>query len=237
MKTTQQIEKELANIAGKIKANETKINDLCFIDDRREAAAAHDFAKVKQAREAAKDNTEEINALSQENEVLRIMQKIMLENMREAIKAEYLPKIAEIMKPYEGKKCGEKTREKIREAAHNAGFSFYFDYYSLPATTLVFYPLENGYRYGSEKDVKLYSTMTAPFIDRDNVIRYQAAQIQTGGNRYTENPRQKAKQIIKQFIKLRKAYEDAKKVQDEYNNMIPANMKSQNKVDTYLYMF
>jgi hypothetical protein len=233
MKTLEQIKKEIAKKQNKIKANENQIMQMDFIDERRAAADNGDFATVKRLRDEAKANNDKIIKLSEEIPLLQIQVAILKENAKAAIVAEYLPKIAEIMKPYEGKRYGEKTREKVREEAHKNGFSFYFD----RDNCIVLYPLTNGYRFGSDYDCKItVSDYNTPYITSDNVIQFEKAESRNR-YRYTENITKKAKEIVKAFEKMQKAAEAAEALQSEYNSIIPEAMPRMNKVSKYNRIF
>lgn len=233
MKTLSQIKKEIAKKADQIKANEEQIMKMDFIDERRAAAGTGDYATVKRLREEAKANNDKIIKLSQEIPLFKIQIAILRENAKAAIVAEYLPKIAEIMKPYEGKRYGEKTREKTREEAHKAGFSFYFD----NSRAIVFYPLTNGYRYGSDYDCRITAKdYNTPFITEENIIQLSKAESRSR-YRYTENPAKKAREIVKAFEKMQKAAEAAEAIQSEYNAIIPETMPTMHRVSKYNKLF
>lgn len=232
MKTLEQIKKEIAKKAQKIEANEKEIMQIDFIEERRAAADAQDFNEVKRLREAAKANEEKEKALSAEIPLLQIQIAILKENAKAAIVAEYLPKIAEILKKYNGKRYGEKTRDKVREEARNNGFSFYFD----SNNTICLFPLTNGYRYGSDYDCKVKTNYDTPYITEENVLQFDKVESRTA-YRYTENPAKKAKEISKAFEKMQKAAEAAEALQSEYNSIIPEAMPRMNKVSKYNRIF
>lgn len=232
MKTLEQIKKEIAKRAQKIEANEKEIMQMNFIDERRAAADNGDYATVKRLRDEAKANNDKIIKLSEEIPLLQIQVAILKENAKAAIVAEYLPKIAEILKKYNGKRYGEKTREKVREEARNNGFSFYFD----SDNTICLFPLTNGYRYGSDYDCKVRTHYDTPYITAENVLQFDKVESRTA-YRYTENPAKKAKEIIKAFEKMQKAAEAAEALQSEYNSIIPEAMPRMNKVSKYNRIF
>lgn len=237
MKAFKEVVKEIKKTEEKIKTNDAKMEQLTRIFERHIAADNRDFETVKRLREEVKANEDEINKTAEEKTHLRIALAILKDNAKAAFFEEFLPVFTDIMQPYNGKKYGEKTREKIREAAHAAGIGFYFDNRSGAATTIVAYPLSaDGYRHGSDFDIRINSNYNTPFITEENKIT-------TGENgayireKYTDNPKARAAEILKAFEKAKKAAAAAEKAQSEYNAIIPAAMKNINTCDDHFYMF
>ncbi len=233
MKTLETIAKDYERIENKITANQAEIEKLSLIWERRAAADAKQFDRVKALREESKANAEKIAVLSDEIEMLKIKQYILAENRRAVFAADALPIILKAFSPYNGKKYGEKTSEKIRAEvkAQNIGFWIESD-----GQTANVYQLHDGFRTGASLEVKIFSTYEKPFISKENVIQAATAETSTHYH-YIEDPGKRAKEIRKAFKKLEKAHAAAKAAESEYNALLPERMKHSREIGYYVSIF
>lgn len=237
MKNTNEIRKEIKKTTNQIEANENRIIELTKIEERRAAAAAKDFAKVKELRAESESTLDEQKKLSDEIQTLKIKAAILADNLKAAFFTYAMPIVLQILAAYEGKKYGEKTKEKIREAAKAAGIGFYFDGYHTESTTLVIYELSaDGYKYGNSTEIRVNTSSENPFITAENVIQAASAAPYIS-QKYTENPGKKAREILKAFSKLEKAHAAAKAAESEYNALLPENMKSSREIGYSVRIF
>lgn len=227
MKDFKAIKEEIKNNLTKIKENDNAVCALDMIDERRAAADIKDFAKVKELRQESEKNANKIAALCDESYKLKIINSILSDNEAVAMFNEVMPIIKKAFAKYEGKPYGEKTREKIREEVIKSGFGFYVDGY-ISKDTIKVYEMENGYKTGSCKEIEIHD-YKSPFIDSENKIRV-AESNPTIHEHYTENPEERAAEILRLHQEYKRAAEILEKAQSELSNALPSNISISHKV-------
>lgn len=230
MKNYKAIKEEIKANLAKIKENDNKIEALDMIQERRAAADIKDFAKVKELRQESEKNADKIAALCDESYKLKIINSILSDNEAAAMFNEVMPIIKSAFAKYEGKPYGEKTSEKIREEVKKSGFCFYIDGF-MKKDTIKVYEIENGYKTGSCKEIEIHEYKN-PFIDSENKIRVAESE-PTIYEHYTENPEERAAEILRLHQEYKRAAEILQKAQSELSSVLPSHISIQNKV-TYI---
>ena len=227
MKSHIEILKEISANAESIKAKTAEIEKLSCIYERRTEANAGNYDKVKEYRETMKANTGKIEELKKEIETAEIVNRYLLENDRAARVAEVLPVLKEVFTKYNGKKYGPKTRDAIRAEFNARNYSAYPD-----GINIAFEELVNGFTHCNS--LKLYGLYTNPIITKENTINAAALDDMRNPHTYTENPAEAAAAILAKYEEVQKAFTEAKKAAEEYNELIISGLKAQEppKVNT-----
>lgn len=178
-------------------------------------------------REKATANYIKANDLIKEN-------KILQENARASFAQYAAGIIAEVFKKYNGKQYGPKTKAKIYEEARAAGIGFYLDGYGR-RDTINAYPLnKDGYRSGSEMDVKIHArkeNKPGEIVNEANTIinDYEAL---ANYNKYTESATDTAEEIRKLYDELKEAAAKTREIQDKINALLPTK-----RIDAVNYIY
>lgn len=202
MKTLNEIREERQANAAKIAELEEK-TDRAVSSWRTKDPAPEDFATLGTELAAAKK-----------------ISFILRNNYRARLAADVLPALVEVLKKYNGKKCGEKTREKIREefkAATGCGLYWGRQIFLQKCCCITVYEMEDGYRHGEE--IEFY-TPGQNYITTDaNTIQAQPAKVFEvyDIHEYIDNPAERVAELAekkKELDELRNAFN---KAVDAYN--------------------
>lgn len=123
MKTFETLVNELKTLTDEIQTIE---NWMCDNQDTFRSLA--DSKKFDELRTMRKDIEPQEIEKSKRLELLKVAQKILKENIRQAYFHETMPKVLEVLKKYEGKPIGEKTEAKIRDELSKQGIHFSISY-------------------------------------------------------------------------------------------------------------
>ena len=186
--------------------------------------------KVRELEEKAKNakysqrNEPEIVKAYQDAELLRIENKVLHDNARQALFAEALPVILEELHKFSGKPYGEKTEKKISEAIKARISCAVYIRREYTGDTLHMIPLDkNGFSgtgvwsYDDFDVVTVWHGGERARVLIDNKLQDVAPEEFRLSNcgEYVENTREQAE-------KIRAAFEDMKKARAEYERKISA---------------
>ncbi len=189
-------------------------------------AAAHDFAGYK----ACKDSTSnEIIRLEETKHLLELALKYAKDNCRIAFYENSIEVFCEAWNKFAGKKLGERTKEKIQEVTKAAPLPFSW-YFKCGCDWLEFIPLnEEGY---SGRTVFGYEDIQIDCLKNilvDNVIQEitpEDFRLMSSG-KFTTDTKKAAERAIKEHSKMVKAFNEFKKVYDDYMDLCPSAIRKQ----------
>lgn len=205
------------DIIAKIKANAKKAEAL--------------EAKVKESKWSERKAAEIVSA-AQEAELLKIENKVLHDNARQALFSEALPVILEELHKFSGKPYGEKTEKKISDAVKariNCAFYMRNEY---SGTALHLIPLnENGFsgtmfNYQDFDIYTQYENGERPRVLIDNKIQEVPADkfYLSYCAEYVENPREHAEKIRAEFAALKEARAAYERKCSEFNSLLPSGI-------------
>lgn len=230
MKTYKELNKKhLKNI----KDIDTLTNEIIELEKRHEihaAALAGNYEHSRALRVEADKTLDIQRKKSEKILLLEVENQILQDNEKAALFAEYLPVIADILKPYENKPFGDRTREKIRAAAHEKGFWFYFDGRIYTRYIKIGFLNSNGYNDYTMPEIEMQTKYDTPFIDADNKIHFTGLDISIY-EKYVEDVSGRAKSILKAFNAYKAAAEKARTLETALNNQLPNSMSSFRKIN------
>lgn len=204
---------KLAELQGEIKATRNG-GDRKTLEERKalhETLTSPDFLK-----------------LCEEEQILRLENKILCENARHELAALVIPALVEILLKYSGKPYGEKTKQKISdEMRERTGCRVHItrSYGSAAANVWpVDIPDKIGYR-GLELNA---GYNTGYILDEENKIREVPADALKISyiSAYVENPRAHAKKILREFAKLKTEVEIMENKVRAFSDLLPSSMDS-----------
>ena len=210
------------DIIARIKANAKKAEAL--------------EAKVKAAKWSERKAAEIVSA-AQKAELLKIENKVLHDNARQALFSEALPVILEELEKYKGRPYGEKTEKKISDAVKaRINCAFYMrNEYSCTAVHLV--PLnEKGFSgcsvfgYGDFDIYTKYENGERPRVLVDNKIQMVPAEkfFLTNCAAYVENTRERAEAIRAGYAALEKQQRELESKCSEFNSILPSGLSHAN---------
>ena len=237
MKNYKEILNDLIKLREREEKTHDKMLDLDFAHDRENAAWLRDYNKVKELREKAAANKEEVAKLSAKCQEYRIIREIMRDNLRYSLAVAGLEVLKEIMRKYDGKAYGEKTAQKIFDEMKSHGLTVFFErsFCSVASNLIeINYFNDRGFTSDYKNKGKIYVDHDTPFIDKDNKINYQAFEVATVKGSYCEELTKRAKAIIKAKSKLEKATAAAFAIQEEANELLPSGLKSFDNINKWV---
>ena len=232
MKLYKDIHKALINNSHMIDDLNNNIKALEYSDEIHAAIEGRNISRFKELNAAAKDNAGAVAAIKEKILLLQVENKFLQVNEKAALFAENIPAIIAAFSAFEGHVYGEKTAAKIREELKRAGLSVSFSRYldgSANNISIRFLD-KDGYLDYSRPEIHAYTDHAAPVIDRDNKIRFSGACISIS-EKYTENPKKAAKDVLKAFKVYQAATEKAGAAQQVLNDLKPWNMNAFHAVD------
>lgn len=220
MKKFNQVRKENEKLYDKIKATEAKIEELQLMDERRAAAANKDYTKHEELIKAFKENETRIKELCDGLYIDKVTRAYLKDNEKVALYNDCKEAIKEVLTKYDGKPYGEKTKEKIREEL-KAKTGCYIWIAAREINITYHGENPNGY-YIKLCEVRATTNYNNPVITEENKINVAALENIHIYEKYTENPKKAARDLIKKHNKL---YEEIKRVEsliNDYNHAAPA---------------
>lgn len=234
--TPEEVRAEMVAQAEREKAAITEIER---IQDERHAAISAWRQAIRNG-ETPEETPEQINARYMEQEITasaaacdaRLRVKILTDNYRQAVAAQVMPILAEVLAKYNGKPYGEKTRQKIAEAvAERAdGCRAY-----LEGDKISLYPRRSPipahsnfdiYTAADEEQWKAGGAYRRQVIDNGNKIRPEALE----GWRlsycadYVPDVAARAAEIAAAWNAYRAEFEKLKKAADALNELLPTTI-------------
>lgn len=210
-----------------IKAEAEKEHDV-IVDGRRLSAKSHD---MKAYSAYIDTNMEKLQTLQNIMQKETIIADILADNYRSALYTEYLPRILEVLKKYEGKKYGEKTKEKIQQDMKDSlNIGFWIDRRYNTFDYLQFYLLnDEGYKTYNMPDFCIGTNGTYPDnmklnISKDNricVYPYEDYYL-TEARGYIADPAEHAEKILEAQTKVKQAEEAYIKALSDYKASLPS---------------
>ena len=238
MKLYKDIHKHYIDNINFIDDLKNQIRGLEYRDAISAAIDTRDFNRVKELHAAADGNAAEITALNDQILFLQVENRFLQVNEKAALFAENYPKIAAIFAPYEGRPYGEKTKEKIYKDIHAAGLSAWFSWShngSAAGLHIAFLNAE-GYKDHGAPELFAYTLGESVFIDTDNKIRVAGAAAAIS-EKYTDNPAQAARNVLKAFKAYKAAVDKAGTAQKALNSILPYNMNAFSAVSDVYGLF
>lgn len=214
--------KKAFEIMEQMKQNRAKIEAL----EGKVKSAKWEERKFSDFMEAAK-----------EAELLKIENKVLHDNARQALFSEALPVILEELHKFSGKPYGEKTEKKISDAVKariNCAFYMRSEY---SGTGLHLVPLnEKGFSgcsvfgYGDFDIYTKYENGERPRVLVDNKIQMVPAEkfFLTNCAAYVENTRERAEAIRAGYAALEKQQRELESKCSEFNNLLPSGLSHAN---------
>lgn len=206
--------KEYQKEIAKIKKARAQIKDLPREYDFKENCRNRLFATTPAERETIlneiRRDAAERDAIQKENEKTTVKIKCLEHNAEIIFCREIYPLLIDVLTPYFGKSYGEKTKEKARnefKARYNMTFYFKDD------REIVIVPLNDaGFSYG--RSYSIHAKYNTPFLSPDNKLNnLNAIELTTYKRPYIEN-------VNKHVNDLFKAYDDAKKAFETFENKV-----------------
>jgi hypothetical protein len=236
MKTLNEIRKAIKANANKREDANRQIYELDRKAEKAAAAKAKNHDEYIRVAKEAEANAEKIAKLSDELYILNIENLVLQENARAALFAEAYPIILKACEKYNGKPYGEKTREKIYQEVKKAGYSFYFDGYedyriNISEITPNYY---GGYK--TTANATDENGKYSIFVTKDNKLNI-ANVTASPNDKYTENPRKKARQIAKAIKAHEKALDNARKTASELSSILPDGIPRPEYIKSYYVRF
>ena len=220
-----------------IKAEAEKEHD-CIVDGKRLSAKSHDMKAYIAYIDANMDRLQTLQNIMQKETIII---DILSDNYRSVLYAEYLPRILEVLKKYEGKKYGEKTKEKIyQEMIDSLHIGFWIDRRYNTFDYLQFYLLnDEGYKTYNMPDFCIGTNGHYPDnmklnISKENRICVYAYEdyYLTEGRCYIADPAEHAEKILEAQTKVKQAEEAYIKALSDYKKLLPSAKYS--KVSGYV---
>lgn len=167
----------------------------------------------KRGAEVWRGFIDEMEAANKKTESLQKIGRILKSNYKNALAAQVLPVLCDLLQKYKGKKAGEKTLAKFRdELTKAAGVSVWFErgILSQKSTHASIYEIIDGFRGGETFDI--YTKNGAGFINENNEFcglyesNFQAGYIAD----YIDDPE-------KRLDEIEQAAAEVKRIATEYN--------------------
>lgn len=145
---------------------------------------------------------------------------ILRNNYNHRLAADVLPALVEVLKKYNGKKCGEKTREKMREefkAMTGCGLYLARVTFSQKCNHAKIYEMRDGYKRGEE--IEFFTAINNYIINDDNIIQAQPADAFKlyDYHEYIENPAERVAELAEKKKELDEMRNAFNKAVDAYN--------------------
>lgn len=213
-------------------------------DIKKNAKRAEELENFVKSSKWTERRAPEFAKAAEGAELLRIENKILLDNARQALFSEVFPVILEQLSKYRGKPYGEKTEQKISDAVKAATNCRFYMRSEYSGTVLHIIPLnENGYsgsRFGyADFDIYTkYENGERPRVLIDNKIQEVPAEKFFISNcaQYVENPRERAETIRAEFAALKEARAEYERKCSEFNSLLPSGIGHANPREPKNYL-
>lgn len=213
MKTFKEVYKEHVAITNKNKVINARIKEIENLETRRAAAAAGDREKLAELHGFIKDNETELMKLYQNEYLNNIIIRFLQDNEKASLYNDCKPALVTVLNKYNGKPYGEKTSEKIK-----AELKALTGCYIWIAAREINISIRND-NYYEIASVRVVTNYDNPVITPENKINAAALENITVFEKYTDNPRKAARDLIKAH---KKAYDAIEKAQNELSNYLHA---------------
>lgn len=187
--------------------------------------------KIKAAQEA---HNERIIEVSEEQQLIKIENRILHDNARRALFAEVVPAALEIWNKYAGKKYGPKTEEKIEnEIQAETGCRVYATRkeYGTGTELHISFPYPSVYNYFSYGDFSITpkwenGSEKQPLLSEDNkILPVDAESLRLWDCReYRENVREVSRDIVGTWKAVKDKYDSFYRAVQDFNALIPGKM-------------
>lgn len=209
MKTYDEIDRIIRENSEKIKATDELVKGLPWRE---------------------RDEPKIIAALN-EQELLKIENKILYDNARRAYFSEVIGIVVAEFQKYKGKPYGDKTKDKIRDACkEKASCAAYISYhYGAPELHII--PLDkNGFsgtgrfRYG-DFEIRIKGNDKQFLID-NKIQEFSADELDICyGVEYVEDVRARAELLKMQFAEVKKAWDAYNNATSAFNRLVPSGIE------------
>lgn len=228
MKTPEQVRKEQDKNRAKIAELEKELDTITHGEEIKSAIQTHNMERYKELNAIKEQNKERIGAICNEIYLLKVVSCVLSDNYRASVVNKALPIIRDACSQFEGKPYGEKTKQKIRDAVRAQGYTFFFDGY-LTRDRLALARIDERGCVNGVDFIDIYAKHDTPFVDKENKLHFPAEL--KNPVTYSDNPRKKAKEIIKAFELFKKQAEQAEKAQNALNLLLPRCIDHFHKVN------
>lgn len=233
MKKFKDVYNEITKIYNRIKENETALDNIYRLDERRAAAAEKDFDAHAAIMQDIKNNAAKIAEIQNVVYLDKVTNAFLKDNAKVALYNDCKEALKEVLTKYNGKPYGEKTRDKIREELKELTGCYIWIHGN---EINISYHGENPRGYTIELcKVRATTPYNNPLITDENKINAAALEETHLYEKYTENPKKAAKDLIKQREKARQALETAINLLNEYGHNTPTQIKDNTYINNPLY--
>lgn len=231
MKNLQALKKDLQKTREKIAALQARQKELDNLDARRAAIDEKDLAKYAALKEERAKNEAEYIKVCEAEYIEKVAAAYIRDNIKVALYHETEAAIKAVLNKYNGKPYGEKTREKIRaELKAATGCAIWFREQEINICELN----EAGYTSPAGAEVRVTVPYDNKIITDDNRINAGALDAVHIHEKYTENPRKAARDLIKRHAAAYAAAQNLNNLLSELYNAAPGPIRTGGHITSYI---
>lgn len=240
MKDYKAIMKDYKKVLSLIEKDRKELDILFYSQEKKDAVRNNDGALYKVLKEKAVENRDAIDRLNKRITENQVLAKVLYDNVRASFTSAFIDLFKEEIQKYKGKQYGKATKDKIYNFFAEKGFSVLFSNYGycgdvkanyITVNVVVPREYDNGTFYHQcdyNAKVDCY-VVTADnrngwIIDDNNTIVCDFSEIRFS-IKYAEDPRKRAKEIIKAFNAYKDAADRLKAIQGNFESLLPSTIK------------